>query len=153
MTRDLMQSNAGSRQGGVVTYLVLALAGAFPLVLFAPQSLAGLGVIGHDNMELWATLLFIWLALPIGVVFLAAAILSLVGLVRGSPGHRIRLLIWWINSAVGVSISLGVVASLGFNPFLGSSQLAFSLHVGCLGLSVALPCWWVWRSARGYDMS
>jgi hypothetical protein len=115
--------------------------------------LAHLGVIGSDNIELWATLLFLWLALLIVIVFLAATIRSFIGLVRGPPGHRIRLLFWWVNSAVSIWLSLEHMPSLDHNPYVDASQLAFGLHLGCLGLSVALPCVWVWRSARGYDVS
>jgi hypothetical protein len=129
----------------MVTYMVLALAGTLVLMLITPQTLAAVGIIGYDYLQGFAIMVAFALYLPIVFVFSAATILSLIGFVRGPRGHRTRLLIWWIV-VVGGSVLSEVLPPQPPQPGFALSD---AMLLSCFGMSVALPCAWVWRSARG----
>jgi hypothetical protein len=145
------------RHGGLFTYLVLALTGALLLSLAATPLLAAVGVIGPNSQQGWATMIGMWLALPIAVSLLAAAILSLVGLVRGPRVIRLRLAAWWVVSVGGSALSQALASMPGFNPYLGTPQPIFgvsdALLAVCLSLSVFLPCRWFLLAASGRGAS
>jgi hypothetical protein len=157
MTRKLTSSGAGRDRLRIVTCLALALAGTLALAFSSPQFFGAVGAISSDSVVAWTTIIGIGLAIPIVVAFLAATVLSLIGLVRGPRVHRIHLLIWWIASVGGIVLSEAMRSGVPLNPYLGTLQPAFELSdallLGCLGLSIAVPCTWAWRTARGYYMN
>ena len=132
---------------GFLTYLILTLTSSAFALLAAPQLLASVGLVSHDSLQGWVTFIGMWLALPLLMLVPAAAILTLVGLVRGPYVIRVRLGVWW-------AIALGGALSLptpGFNPYTGPQPtfgLGDAVLALCLGLCISLALTWLLRASR-----
>jgi hypothetical protein len=124
---------------------------AFAL-LAAPQLLASVGLVSETSLQGWVTFIGMWLALPLVILVPAAAILSLVGLVRGPSLLRMRLAAWWVVGAGGGALALALERTPGFNPYLGTPQPTFgvsdALLALCVGLCVFFAIRWFALSQR-----
>ena len=133
---------------GFLTYLILTLTSSAFALLFAPQLLASVGLVSHTSLQGWVAFIGMWLALPLVMLVPAAAILSLVGLVRGPYMIRVRLAAWW---AIALAAALWLPTP-SFNPYLGTPQATFGLSDAvfalCLGLWVSLALTWLLRASR-----
>jgi hypothetical protein len=114
--------------------------------------MASAAMVNDRSLQGWETFVGMWLALPLVVLVPAAAILSLVGFVRGPQLLRMRLLAWWVVGAGGDSLALALAPKPGFNPYVGTPQPLAGLSDGllalCLGLCVFFATWWYVQARR-----
>jgi hypothetical protein len=148
MTKGPAEATAPSGCLVLAIYAALASSGAFVLAMAAPWPLGALGIIDPN----WAILTGMWLALPTVLSLLAAATLSLVGLIRGPGTLRKRIGAWWVVGGGGCALSAVIAPSVDFNPYLRTPPAPFgvshaALVIG-LGLCILLPCMWILRAER-----
>ena len=134
------------------TFVILALSGALMLALDLPTSLAAVGLVGQDSLQGLMTFVGMWAALPMLGLGIACIAYSVLALIRGSRALRARVAVWWILLLAGFGLSSLMAPDVGFNPYLGSPQPAFSIRdlvvLTTIGASLVLPIVWLRRGIQ-----